>query len=127
MIAKPSPHNVTVTIDRLEAVLKAKGVAIVARWDHAAAAAQVGLRLRPMQLLIFGNPRLGTPLMQVDPRIGVDLPVKVLAWEDDDGQVWVGYTAPVELAARYAVDDQVDAVQKLGEVMDQLTTAAIQP
>jgi len=127
MITKPSPHTVTVTIDRIEAALKAKGIAIVARWDHAAAAAQVGMTLRPMQLLIFGNPRLGTPLIQGNPQIGVDLPVRVLAWEDEAGRVWVGYTAPAELATRYQVGDQVDAVQKISAVLEQLTAAAVQP
>lgn len=127
MITQPSPHSVAVTIDRLEAALEAKGIAIAARWDHAAAAAQVGMTLRPMQVLIFGNPRLGTPLMQADPQIGLDLPAKVLAWEDETGRVWLGYTAPAELAARYQVGDQADAVQKISAVLEQLTAAAVQP
>jgi len=127
MITKPSPHPVAVTLDRLEAVLTAKGIAIVARWDHAAAAAEVGMALRPMQLLIFGNPRLGTPLMQADPRIGLDLPLRVLAWEDAAGQVWLGYTAPSELTARFPLDHQVEVLEKMSAVLDQLTATAIRP
>lgn len=127
MIIKSSPHSVAITVDRLEAELKAKGIAIVVRWDHAAAAAQVGMALRPMQVLIFGNPRLGTPLMQANPQIGLDLPVRALVWEDEAGRGWVGYTAPAELAARYQVGDRADVVQTLSDVLDQLTTTAIQP
>ena len=127
MITKSSPHPVAVTIERLEVALRARNIAVVARWDHAAAAARVGMALRPMQLLIFGNPRLGTPLMQADPRIGLDLPLRVLAWEDAAGQVWVGYGAPSELAARYSVGQQAEVLEQMSEVLDQLTATAVRP
>jgi uncharacterized protein (DUF302 family) len=127
MLTKPSHHSVAATIDRLEATLKQKGIAVAARWDHAAAAQQVGMALKPMQVLIFGNPKLGTPLMQSNPRAGVDLPLKVLAWQDAAGKVWLGYTNPAELAARYEIKDRAEVVKKIGEVLDQLTTAATQP
>ena len=92
MIIKKSSHSVKVTLNRLESALREKGIAVVARWDHAGAAKGVGMSLRPMEVLIFGSPKLGTPLMQSNPRAGADLPLKVLAWEDGKGQVWVAYT-----------------------------------
>lgn len=104
-----------------------KGIALVARVDHAAAAAKADMKLRPTQALIFSNPKLGTPLMQSNPRIGLDLPLKVLAWEDAAGKVWVGYTRPSDLAARHAIADRAAVVQKMGEILDQLTTRATQP
>jgi len=127
MITKPSKHTVTVTLDRLEAGLKEKGIGIVARVDHAAAAGKAGMTLRPTQVLIFGNPKLGTPLMQSNPQIGLDLPLKVLAWEDEAGKVWVGYTAPADLVARYRIGNRAEVVQKMTGVLDQLTTQATQP
>lgn len=127
MITKPSRHTVAVTLDRLEAGLKEKGIGIVVRVDHAAAAAKAGLSLRPTQVLIFGNPKLGTPLMQSNPQIGLDLPLKVLAWEDEAGKVWVGYTAPADLVARYRIGNRAEVVQKMTGVLDQLTTQATQP
>ena len=127
MITKKSSHSVKVTLDRLEAALKEKGVAVAARWDHAGAAQGVGMSLRPMEVLIFGNPKLGTSLMQSNPRAGVDLPLKVLAWEDEKGQVWVGYTTADALAARYDIHDRGEVVKKIGAVLDGLTNQAIQP
>jgi uncharacterized protein (DUF302 family) len=105
-VTVPSKHSVSVTIDKLEAALKAKGVGVVARIDHAAGAKKVGMELKPTQLLVFGNPKLGTPLMQADRTIGLDLPMKVLAWEDDQGKTWVAYTKPSALKARYAIGDR---------------------
>ena len=127
MITKQSKHSVTVTMDRLEAALKEKGIAVVARWDHAAAAKKVDMPLRPAQVLIFGNPKLGTPLMQSNLQAGLDLPLKVLAWEDEAGKVWVGYTAPADLAARYQIGDRAEVVSKMAGVLDQLTTQATKP
>jgi uncharacterized protein (DUF302 family) len=111
MIIKKSSHSVKVTLDRLEAALKDKGITVAARWDHAGAAKGVGMPLRPMEVLIFGNPKLGTPLMQSNPRAGVDLPLKVLAWEDEKGQVWVGYTKADALAARHDIGNQGEVVK----------------
>ena len=91
LIVKRSPHSVTVTLDRLTDALKARGIGVVARVDHAGAAQRIGQTLKPTQFLIFGNPKLGTPLMQSNRRIGLELPMKVLAWEDDAGQVWLAY------------------------------------
>jgi len=127
MITKKSTHSVKVTLDRLEAALKEKGITVAARWDHAGSAKKVGMKLKPMEVLIFGNPKLGTPLMQSNPRAGVDLPLKVLAWEDDKGQVWVGYTRPDALASRYAIRDRDEVVKKITGALDGLTNKATQP
>ena len=127
MVTKKSSHSVKVTLDRLEAALKEKGIAVAVRWDHAGAAKGVGMPLKPMEVLIFGNPKLGTPLMQSNPKSGLDLPLKVLAWEDAAGEVWVGYTAPADLVTRYQIGDRADVVQKMTGVLDALTTQATKP
>lgn len=124
MMVSKSPHSVAVTIDRFEAALKEKGITVVARVDHAVAAASAGMTLRPTQLLIFGNPRLGTPLMQSDQRIGIDLPLKALAWEDDTGQTWLGVSRPSALAARHGISDRAEVVDKLTETLTALATHA---
>jgi uncharacterized protein (DUF302 family) len=94
VITIPSVHSVEVTIDGLEAQVKSKGMNIFARIDHAAGAKEVALPLRPTLLLIFGHPKGGTPLMQINQRIGIDLPLKALAWEDDSGKTWLSYNDP---------------------------------
>lgn len=108
----PSPHDVKVTIDRLEAAAKAKGMTIFARVDHAAGARSVGLILRPTELLIFGNAKGGTPLMQLQQTSGIDLPLKALAWQDEAGKSWLSYNEPAWLAARHAVADRGGNVVK---------------
>jgi len=89
------------TMDRLEAEIKAKGITVFARIDHAAGAAQAGLSLRPTEVLIFGNAKAGTPLMQADQTMGIDLPLKALVWQDADGKVWLSYNEPGWLATRH--------------------------
>jgi uncharacterized protein (DUF302 family) len=96
-----SAHPVTETIDRLEAAVKAKGMTVFARVDHAKGARDVGLALRPTELLIFGAAKAGTPLMQAQQTIGIDLPLKALAWEDAAGKVWLSCNDPAWLAARH--------------------------
>ena len=91
------------TMDRLEAEIKAKGMTVFARIDHAAGAAQAGLSLRPTEVLLFGNAKAGTPLMQANQTIGIDLPLKALVWQDADGKVWLSYNEPTWLATRYGV------------------------
>ena len=124
VITKKSHHDVTTTLDRLEKIVKAKGITVMARVDHAKNAQGVGMELRPTQLLIFGNPKLGTALMQVDQRIGLDLPMKVLVWEDAKGTVWLAYVDPEELAERHGIDDDHAVVKKLRKALDAFTTAA---
>jgi uncharacterized protein (DUF302 family) len=92
------------TADRLDAAVKAKGMTVFARIDHGAGAAQVGLPLRPTELLIFGHPKGGTLLMQANQTAGIDLPLKALVWEDDDGKTKVSYNDPRWIAARHGLD-----------------------
>jgi uncharacterized protein (DUF302 family) len=94
LIAVKSPHGPKDTMDRLETLLKQKGLTIFARIDHAAGAARIGQTLRPTEVLIFGNPQGGTPFMQCTQTVGIDLPLKALVWQDASGQVWLGYNDP---------------------------------
>jgi uncharacterized protein (DUF302 family) len=110
LITCASRHDPQETMARLAAAVTSRGMAILARIDHAAAAAQVGMTLRPTELLIFGNPRAGTPLMQAAPTIGIDLPLKALVWQDDRGKTWLAYNDPNWLAARHGADAGADQV-----------------
>jgi uncharacterized protein (DUF302 family) len=101
LVAIKSPHSPKDTMDRLEALLKQKGLMIFARIDHAVGAARVGQVLRPTEVLIFGNPQGGTPFMQCAQTVGIDLPLKALVWQDASGQVWLGYNDPSFLAQRH--------------------------
>jgi len=123
-ITKSSANSVSETIDALEKALTAKGIKIMARVDHAAGAKAAGLDLPATQLLIFGNPKLGTPLMQSNRAIGLDLPMKALAWKDVDGKVYLSYTEPDELKDRYDIDDRNDVFAKMTKALDGLTNAA---
>ncbi len=98
-----SRHTVAETVDRLQALLREKGVTIFALIDHSGEAEKVGLALRPTKLLIFGNPKGGTPLMQEAPSIAIDLPLKALVWQDADGKVWLTYNDPTYLQQRHNV------------------------
>jgi uncharacterized protein (DUF302 family) len=103
LIIAPSPYSVAETIDRLAAAVTAKGLRVFARIDHGANATEVGLPLRPIELLVFGNPRGGTPLMQDKPSAGIDLPLHALAYEETDGVVRLAYTDPKALARRHGL------------------------
>ena len=100
----PSKYSVVQTIDRLEALLKSNGIKIFARIDQAAEAKTVGLFLRPTVLLIFGDPRAGTPLMEKYPSLALDLPLKALAWESAEGRAWLSYITPEYLMERHHLD-----------------------
>ena len=97
MIAVKSPFDVATTVDKLETVLKSKGMNIFGRVNHAEGAKKAELELRPTEVLIFGNPKVGTPLMNCSQSIAIDLPQKMLAWEDESGQVFLGYNDPMYL------------------------------
>jgi uncharacterized protein (DUF302 family) len=127
LIKKPSAHDVKTSLDRLETVLKEKGILVIARIDHAGNAEKVGMKLRPAALLIFGKPEQGTVLMQMNPAIGVDLPMKALAWEDENGQTWIVYPSMEALAKRYGIDPNLEIVQKMTQGLDKLTDAAVKP
>jgi uncharacterized protein (DUF302 family) len=120
IISQPSPHSVTETIDRLEAVLQAKGITIFARIDQQAEAEKVGMSLRPTQLLLFGNPKAGTPLMVAEPTIALDLPLKVLAWEAADSKVWLSYNDASYLKQRFSlVDELVKNIAVIPSLIEQ--------
>ena len=125
MITKKSQFDVSETLNRLETALNEKGIKPVARVDHAAAAKSVDMELRPTQVLFFGNPKLGTPLMQSDQSAGLDLPMRVLAWEDEDGSTWLGYNSPQAIVARLNLQDAADAADKMVNALDALTEFAI--
>ena len=97
-------HSVAETVERLESLLKAKGMKIFSRIDQAAEAKAVGLTMRPMVLLVFGNPAAGTPLMIQHPSIAMDLPLKALVWESADGKVWLSYNSPEFLQQRHGLE-----------------------
>jgi uncharacterized protein (DUF302 family) len=101
LVAVQSAHPPKETIDRFEKLAKEKGMTVFARIDHAAGAAKVGKSLRPTELLIFGNPQGGTPLMECAQTAGIDLPMKVMAWQDAAGQAWLGYNDPEWIARRH--------------------------
>ena len=106
IVSKPSRYPVAETLDRLENILKGKGLVIFARVDHGGEAQKVGLKLRPTQLLIFGNPKTGTGLMDAVPLMALDLPLKALAWQDAAGKVWLSYVRPAELQRRHGLNDE---------------------
>ncbi|MEZ5844282.1 MAG: DUF302 domain-containing protein [Hyphomicrobiaceae bacterium] len=112
------------TLDRLAAELQKRGIKVAARIDHAAGAKAAGLALPPTEVLIFGNPKLGTPLMQASPTVAIDLPMKVLAWQGADGKVRVGYTAPQSLARRHGIDGRDEIVATMSKALAGLTKAA---
>jgi uncharacterized protein (DUF302 family) len=105
-----SSHGPTDTMNRLEAEVKAKGMTVFARIDHAAGATAAGLPLRPTEVLIFGNAKAGTPLMQSVQTIGIDLPLKALVWQNASGDTWLSYNDPAWLAQRHRLNGETQAV-----------------
>jgi uncharacterized protein (DUF302 family) len=116
------------TMDKLDAAVKATGLTVFARIDHAAGAAEVGLPLRPTAVLIFGNARGGTPLMQATQTIGIDLPLKALVWQDASGVTWISYNNPGWLATRHGLGHEVDAtVSALAAALAAIAKTAAAP
>jgi uncharacterized protein (DUF302 family) len=115
----PSNHPVDETVEKLKGILQAKGVTLFALVDHSGEAAKAGLKMRPTKLLIFGNPKAGTPLMLAAPRIAIDLPLKILIWEDAQGKVWVTYNSPVYLQERHGLPVEllpnISVIEALGK------------
>jgi uncharacterized protein (DUF302 family) len=124
LVTLPSAHGASETIVRLKSLLAHKGIAVFAHIDHAAAAQKVGLSLRPTQVLIFGNPQAGTPLMQSQQTIGLDLPLRVLVWEDAAGKVWLTYRRVESLARQHHVAGHDEAVKSLDAGLAGLARAA---
>ena len=107
IIAIASNHSVDQTVEKLKAILQAKGVALFALVDHSGEAEKVGLKMPPTKLVIFGSPKAGTPLMQAAPTIAIDLPLKILISEDAQGKVWVSYNAPAYLQQRHHLPENL--------------------
>ncbi len=125
MISKTSPHSVDVTIDRLQAAVEGAGATVFARVDHAAGAAKVDMDLRPTQLLIFGNPKLGTPAMLDGQTAGLDLPLRVLAYADGEGVVHVTYHDPASLAAAHGLPADAKYIKMMTGALGKLTDKAV--
>jgi uncharacterized protein (DUF302 family) len=127
LVAVKSPHSAKETMNKFEALAKERGLNIFARIDHAAGAQKVGKTLRPTEVLIFGNPQGGTPLMECAQSAGIDLPLKALVWEDAQGQAWLGYNDPAWLAQRHdaascpAADNLKKALSGLAEAATATT------
>jgi len=123
LVAVKSAHSAQETMNRLEATVKERGLNVFARIDHAAGAMKVGKSLRPTELLIFGNPQGGTPLMECAQTAGIDLPLKALVWQDASAQVWLGYNDPAFLAQRHGAAD-CPVVENLRKALSGLAQAA---
>jgi len=117
IVDKPSTHSVEDTVEKLKNILQSKGVTLFALVDHSGEAGKVGMKMRPTRLLIFGNPKAGTPLMLAAPRAAIDLPLKLLVWEDGDGKVWISYNSSRYLQDRYGLAEElmknIDVVETL--------------
>ena len=127
LVTLPSAHGASETVEHLKSLLAQKGIQVFADIDHAAGAMKVGLSLRPTRVLIFGNPQAGTPLMQSRQTIGLDLPLRVLVWEDEAGKVWLTYRRVRELARQHHVTGQDEAVKALEDGLAALARAATSP
>ena len=124
LITKKSNYSVSETIDKLEAVLTKKGVTIAVRWKHSDRANNVDIPLRPTELLIFGNPKLGSHMFTSNQTAGIDLPMKALAWEDEKGNVWLTYNDPVYLAKRHSIKDREHIVKKMTGALNKFSNIA---
>ncbi len=127
LVSIKSAHDVKTTANRLETSLKEKGMTVFMRVDHAAAGRKVGKQLRPTELLVFGNPKVGTPLMLCAQTAGIDLPQKALIWEDENGQVWLSYNDPKYLAERHGITECAETITKIEDALSKFAIAATQP
>ena len=121
IVDKPSNHSVDETVEKLKGILQGKGVTLFAMVDHSGEAAKAGMKMRPTKLLIFGSPKAGTPLMQASPSVAIDLPLKILIWEDAQGKVWVSYNSPAYLQERHGIP--ADLMQNIA-VIEMLAAKA---
>src|ERR1700692_1884003 len=119
IVDKPSKHSVEQTVEALTNILKSKGVAVFALIDHSGEAEKVGLKMRPTKLLIFGSPKAGTPLMLASPSSAIDLPLKLLVWEDAAGKVWISFNSPDSLRARHHFPQELTQNVAAAEVLAQ--------
>jgi uncharacterized protein (DUF302 family) len=123
MITTLSPHPFDQTIDRLLAAIERRSLTLFARIDHAAGARQVGLELPDEQVVVFGNPRSGTPLMTSDPRVGIELPLRILIWSAEDG-VGLGFRDPRELSGPYDIAGHAQILEQMANLLEQLVSEA---
>jgi uncharacterized protein (DUF302 family) len=126
LIVKESDFDVAKTIDRLGIAMERKGIKIFKRVNHAKGAVSIGMELPAAEVLIFGTPKIGTPLMQSNPMIGLDLPLKALVWEDADGRVKLAYTDPAWLVERYGITDRENVLKKMAGALNKFTDMATQ-
>jgi len=124
LITKKSKYSVSVTLDKLEAVLKKKGITVAVRWKHDAKAKGVNIALRPTELLIFGNPKIGSHMFTSNQTAGIDLPLKALAWEDAKGNVFLSYNDPAYIAKRHHISDRADILKKMSGALNKLSNVA---
>lgn len=124
LVSVKSAHPVKETADRLESLLREKGIKLFSRIDHAAGARQVGKHLRPTELLIFGNPKMGSPLMICGQTVAIDLPQKMLIWEDASGDVWLSYNAPRYLVQRHDISACEDTIRMMESALGNIAKAA---
>ena len=124
LINVKSAFSVKKTADRLEKVLKEKGMTVFARINHSEGAKKVDIKLPATELLIFGNPKVGSPLMQCDRTVGIDLPQKALIWEDANGHVWLAYNDPQYLAKRHDLSGCMDVIKKVEKALSSFAKAA---
>ena len=127
LITKSSPHSVGDTADNLVAAVEGAGAKVFARVDHAAGAANIGSSLRPTQMVMFGNPKLGTPALQAAQTAGLDLPLRVVIYEDASGQTMVTYHDPASLARDHGIPGNAEVLTKMTGALNNLTNAAIAP
>ena len=127
IISVKSSHAVKATADRLENTLKQKGMTVFIRIDHAAGAQKVGKQLRPTELVVFGNPKVGTPLMLCSQSTAIDLPQKALIWEDQDGTVWFSYNDPNYLVERHGITGCAEVLKKIEKALSNFAKAATMP
>ena len=127
IISVKSSHEVKATADRLESTLKQKGMTVFIRINHAAGAQKVGKKLRPTELIVFGNPKVGTPLMQCRQTTAIDLPQKALIWEDQEGTVWFSYNDPNYLVERHGIAGCAEVIQKIEKALSNFAKAATMP
>lgn len=124
LIKMKSAHSVDDTVNKLESVLEEKGMNIFGRVNHAAGAEKAGMQLRPTQVLIFGNPKVGTPLMNCAQSVAIDLPQKALVWEDEAGDVWLAYNDPAYLVSRHSIGGCEEVLKKVSGALGNFAKAA---
>ena len=128
LIDIPSNHSVDKTVEKLKGILQAKNITLFALVDHSGEAAKAGMKMRPTKLLIFGNPKGGTPVMLAASRIAIDLPLKILIWEDAQGKVWVTYNNPAYLQERHGLPEEllpnISVIEALAKAVAELQTVA---